>query len=97
KEQLDETRCALAMMENLDANVGRVLKRLDELKLSENTIVLYFSDNGPNTSRWNGAMKGIKGTTDEGGVRSVLFIRWPGGGIRPGTIIPELAGAIDLL
>ena len=34
--------------------VGRVLKRLDELRLSDNTIVLYFSDNGPNSWRWNG-------------------------------------------
>ncbi|MCI0536492.1 MAG: arylsulfatase, partial [Verrucomicrobiales bacterium] len=97
KELLDQTRCALAMMENLDANVGRVLKRLDELRLSESTIVLYFSDNGPNAWRWNGGMKGIKGSTDEGGVRSVLFMRWPGGGIRPGTVVREIAGAIDVL
>jgi arylsulfatase A-like enzyme len=97
REVLDETRCALAMVENLDWNVGRVLKRLDELKLSDNTIVLYFSDNGPNTWRWNGGMKGIKGSTDEGGVRSVCVFRWPRGGIRAGAVIPEIAGAIDLL
>jgi arylsulfatase A-like enzyme len=97
RERLDETRCALAMMENLDFNVGRVLKRLEELGLSENTIVIYFSDNGPNTARWNGGLKGIKGSTDEGGVRSVFFIRWPAGGIRPGTVIRPSTGAIDLL
>jgi arylsulfatase A-like enzyme len=97
KEQLDQTRCALAMMENLDANVGRVLKRLDELKLSDNTIVIYFSDNGPNAWRWNGGMKGIKGSVDEGGLHSVFFIRWPAGGIRPGTVVKEITGAIDLL
>ncbi len=97
KEVLDETRCALAMVENLDWNVGRVLKRLDELKLADNTIVIYFSDNGPNTWRWNGGMKGRKGSTDEGGVRSVFFIRWPGGGIQAGTVVKEIAGAIDLL
>jgi arylsulfatase A-like enzyme len=96
-EQLDETRCALAMVENLDWNVGRVLQRLDELKLAANTIVIYFSDNGPNSWRWNGGMKGRKGTTDEGGVRSTFFIRWPGGGIQPGTVVREIAGAIDLL
>jgi len=97
REQLDQTRCALAMMENLDANVGRVLQRLDELKLSDDTIVIYFSDNGPNGHRWTGGMKGTKGTVDEGGVRSVFFIRWPGGGIKPGTVVKEIAGAIDLL
>jgi arylsulfatase A-like enzyme len=97
REQLDQTRCALAMMENLDANVGRVLKRLDDLKLADNTIVVYFSDNGPNAWRWNGGMKGIKGSTDEGGVRSVFFLRWPAGGIRPGKVVREITGAIDLL
>jgi len=97
REQIDQTRCALAMMENLDANVGRVLQRLDALNLSSNTVVIYFSDNGPNGARWNGGMKGTKGSTDEGGVRSVCFIRWPGGGVRAGTIVREIAGAIDLL
>ena len=96
KEDLAITRCALAMMENLDANVGRVLKHLDELKLSENTIVIYFSDNGPNSARWNGGMKGRKGTTDEGGVRSVCFLRWPGK-IRQGHVVKEITAAIDLL
>jgi arylsulfatase A-like enzyme len=95
-EELPETRCALAMCENIDANVGRVLRRLEELKLSDNTIVLYFSDNGPNTWRWNGGMKGRKGSTDEGGVRAPLLVRWPGK-IQPGTTVRAIAGAIDLL
>ena len=96
KEDLSVTRCALAMMENLDANVGRVLKRLDEMKLSENTIVIYFSDNGPNSARWNDGMKGRKGSTEEGGVRSVCFLRWPGK-IQKGMVVKEITGAIDLL
>jgi arylsulfatase A-like enzyme len=96
QEKLDETRCALAMIENQDANVGRVLARLDELKLSENTIVLYFSDNGPNSWRFNGGMKGRKGSTDEGGVRSTCFLRWPAK-LPAGHVVPQIAGAIDLL
>lgn len=95
-ERLDETRCALAMIENQDANVGRVLSKLDELKLTQNTIVLYFSDNGPNTPRWTGGMKGRKGSTDEGGVRSTCFIRWPAKLPKDRTV-KEIAGAIDLL
>jgi arylsulfatase A-like enzyme len=97
REQVDQTRCALAMMENLDDNVGRVLQRLDALNLSSDTIVICFSDNGPNGARWNGGMKGTKASTDEGGVRSACFIRWPGGGIPAGTVVREIAGAIDLL
>jgi len=96
RETVDITRCALAMCENIDWNVGRVLQRLDEWKLADNTVVIYFSDNGPNSFRWNGGMKGRKGSTDEGGVRSPLLIRAPGK-IRPGTIVREIAGAIDLL
>ncbi len=96
QEVLDETRCALAMIENQDANVGRVLAKLDELKLAENTIVLYFSDNGPNSWRWNGGMKGRKATTDEGGVRSTCFLRWPAR-LPADHTVTQIAGAIDLL
>jgi arylsulfatase A-like enzyme len=96
KEELDKTRCALAMCENIDWNVGRVLRQLDKLKLAENTIVIYFSDNGPNSWRWNDGMKGRKGSTDEGGNRVPCLVRWPGH-IKPGTKILQIAGAIDLL
>jgi arylsulfatase A-like enzyme len=95
-ENIDETRCALAMIENQDMNVGRVLRRLKELQLSDNTIVLYFSDNGPNTFRWTGGMKGKKGGTNEGSVRSVCFMRWPAR-LQAGRVISQIAGAIDLL
>lgn len=95
REQLAETRAALAMVENQDRNVGRILTQLKTLNLEADTLVVYFSDNGPNSARWNGAMKGIKGSTDEGGVRSPLFIRWPGR-ITAGTTVAPIAGAIDL-
>ncbi|MEQ1829505.1 MAG: arylsulfatase [Pirellula sp.] len=96
EEVTDETRCALAMIENQDINVGRVLSRLKDLKLDDNTIVLYFSDNGPNTNRWTGGMKGKKGGTNEGSVRSVCYWRWPKK-LAPGRVVPQIAGAIDLL
>jgi arylsulfatase A-like enzyme len=95
-EDLAVTRCVLAMCENIDWNVGRLLRKLDELRLSDNTIVIYFSDNGPNSWRWNGGMKGRKGSTDEGGVRVPFLIRWPGR-IKAGATVREIAGAIDLL
>jgi arylsulfatase A-like enzyme len=95
-EDVRFTRAALAMCENIDWNVGRLLARLDDLKLAADTIVIYFSDNGPNSWRWNGGMKGRKGSTDEGGVRAPFLIRWPGR-IPAGAKIPQIAGAIDLL
>jgi hypothetical protein len=84
------------MCENIDWNVGRVLGEIDKLGLKNNTIVVYFSDNGPNSWRWNGGMKGRKGTLDEGGLRVPMLIRWPGR-IAAGRRIPQIAGAIDLL
>lgn len=58
EEDIPFTRAALAMCENIDWNVGRIMDKLKESGLEENTIVLYFSDNGPNGWRWNGGMKG---------------------------------------
>ncbi|HEX3871190.1 MAG TPA: sulfatase-like hydrolase/transferase, partial [Pirellulales bacterium] len=95
-EDLEFTRAALAMCENIDWNVGRLLEKLDALKISDRTIVLYFCDNGPNGWRWNGGMRGRKGSTDEGGVRSPMLMRWPGH-IPAGTKVTQIAGAIDLL
>lgn len=96
RENVPKTRAALAMCENIDWNVGRLLDKLDELELADETIVIYFSDNGPNGWRWNGGMRGRKGSTDEGGVRVPCLVRWPGH-IEPGTKIKEIAAAIDWL
>ena len=96
RENVGHVRAALAMCENIDWNVGRLLAKLDDLNIAEETIVVYFCDNGPNGWRWNGGMKGRKGSTDEGGVRSPLHIRWPGK-IKPGIVPLQIGAAIDLL
>lgn len=96
QEDPEVTISALAMCENIDDNVGRILKKLDDLKLAENTIVIYMTDNGPNSWRWNGDMKGRKGIAEEGGVRVPFFIRWPGI-IPSGKVINDQAAYIDIL
>ena len=58
KEDRLHLLAALAMCENIDWNVGRVLKKLDQLKVADDTIVVFFHDNGPNGNRWNGDMEG---------------------------------------
>jgi arylsulfatase A-like enzyme len=88
-------RAALAMCENIDWNVGRLLAHLEKRGIADNTIVSFFHDNGPNGARWNGGMKGRKGSTDEGGVRSPLLMRWPAK-IKPGTVIPQISSVTDL-
>ena len=96
QNQIDHTRAALAMCENIDWNVGRIIEHLKNSDLLEKTIVIYLSDNGPNGNRWNGNMKGRKGSTDEGGVRSPMIINWSGK-IPKGKIINQIASGIDLL
>jgi arylsulfatase A len=89
------TACAYAMVENIDHNTGRILQRLDDLQLRDNTIVLFLTDNGPNGKRYNGGMRGTKGSVHEGGCRVPLFVSWP----RRLTAhkVPQIAAHIDLL
>jgi len=92
----DKNACIYGMCENIDDNVGRILGKLDELNLTDNTIVIFLTDNGANGKRYNGIMRGTKGSVHEGGVRVPLFIRWPGR-LNPGTTAKQIAAHIDLL
>jgi arylsulfatase A-like enzyme len=93
---LDDTlACVYGMCENLDDNVGRLVAALDRLGLRENTILLYFGDNGPNTDRFNGGMRGQKGTTFEGGTRNILIMN--GGPVPAGGIVRPITAHIDLM
>ena len=74
----DRTAAVYAMVENLDRSVGRLLDGLEARGLAEETIVVFFGDNGPNGERFNGGMRGAKGSVHEGGVRVPCFIAWPG-------------------
>lgn len=73
----DELACVYGMVDNIDDNVGRVLAFLKKRNLEENTIVIFLTDNGPNGTRYNGVMRGIKGSAHEGGQRAPFFVRWP--------------------
>ena len=95
KEKKQHTRAALAMCENIDWNVGRIVAALEQSDQRDNTVIAYFCDNGPNGDRWNGGMKGRKGSTDEGGVRSPLFLSWPKR-LKAGKVVASNAAAIDL-
>lgn len=83
-----------------DADVGQLLDKLDELGITDNTIVMYSTDNGAETFTWPDGgttmFKGEKNTQWEGGFRVPTMIRWPGV-IEPGTVINDLAAHEDML
>jgi len=74
-----------AMIESTDQGVGRIMDKLDELGLTDNTVVFFFSDNGGvRTITSNEPLRGGKGMLYEGGILEPMFVRWPGV-VRPGT------------
>lgn len=88
-------------VEEVDWSVGQVLDTLRELKLDENTLVVFTSDNGPWLVKGQDGgsalpLRGGKGSTWEGGVREPSLAWWPGK-IAPGSVCDAVAGTIDLL
>jgi len=88
-------------IQEVDDSTGRILAVLKELKLEENTLVVFTSDNGPWESQGKdagsaGPLRGAKGSTWEGGIRVPTIARWPGK-IPAGTSNDAVLGTIDLL
>jgi arylsulfatase A-like enzyme len=79
----------------LDWSVGRVRARLKELGLDERTLVIFTSDNGPWYGGSTGGLRGMKGTSWEGGYRVPCIARWPGR-LPAGRVCDELAVTMDL-
>jgi arylsulfatase A-like enzyme len=89
------------VIEELDDSTGQVLDLLDELKIADNTIVIFTSDNGPWLAKGESGglatpLKGGKGSSHEGGQREPCIIRWPGK-IPAGKVCHEIAVNFDLM
>jgi arylsulfatase A-like enzyme len=83
------------MVEHLDQGIGRVLEMLDALDLSDNTIVVLFSDNGMfDDARTRKPLRGAKGYLYEGGIRVPMIVRWPGV-VGPGATCREVVISND--
>ncbi len=97
KEFKDKSRAGIYgdVVEELDSNIGKILRYLKENGLEQNTVVIFTSDNGP---WYNGnpgdAFRGRKGQSYEGGFRVPLIVRWPGH-IKPGAVCSEPTMNID--
>jgi arylsulfatase len=91
------TEYADGMIEH-DATVGSLLKTLDDLRIADNTIVIYTTDNGPHANTWPDAattpFRSEKNTNWEGAFRVPAFIRWPNH-IKPGSVSNEIVSGLD--
>jgi arylsulfatase A len=92
-----------AMVEHVDRSVGRIMKKLDELQLRDNTVVVFFSDNGGLRQIYTGKgpivstnepLRAEKGTLYEGGIREPMIVRWPGV-IKPGSVCNVPVSSVD--
>ena len=91
-------RVHAAMVHSLDEGVGRVLDAIDDHGIAENTLVLFFSDNGGSVGIGdNGPYRGAKGSVFEGGTRVAAAARWPGGNVEGGGRIEAPVSYIDVL
>ncbi|MCR9200076.1 MAG: arylsulfatase [Planctomycetaceae bacterium] len=97
------------MIANIDHNMGRLRQRLDDLKLTENTLLVFMTDNGTSAggkfpgltaepvAGYNAGMRGRKSCIYEGGHRVPCFVYWPAGGIGGGRDVDALTAHIDIL
>jgi arylsulfatase A-like enzyme len=98
-KSLSKTKFADSIVE-LDTRVGDLLQKLDELGLSENTVVFFTTDNGAWQDVYPDAgytpFRGTKGTVREGGNRVPAFVRWPGK-VKPRSKSDDILGGLDLM
>lgn len=98
----------LGMITNIDENMAKLIKHLDKLKLAEDTILIFTTDNGTAAGvkfdrdgtvakGFNAGMRGTKGSEYEGGHRVPFFVRWPKGGIGGGRDVKPITAHIDVL
>ena len=94
-----KTRVYGAMIAQMDRRIGDVMAKLKEQGIDDNTLVIFTSDNGGawynGIERLNAPFRGWKATFFEGGIRTPLFMRWPGA-IAPGTQRADVTGHLDI-
>jgi arylsulfatase len=73
----EDARKVYAMVSCIDENIGKLFKKLDELKIADNTLVIFMTDNGPQQFRYVAGMRGLKGSVFRGGVRVPFYLRFP--------------------
>jgi arylsulfatase A-like enzyme len=84
------------VIRELDWSVGQILETIRSLGIDDNTLVIFLSDNGPYFGGSTGGLRGMKGSTWDGGIRVPMVARWPGQ-IPAGQVNTSIAGSIDIM
>tara|TARA_B110000046_G_scaffold3758_1_gene4027 strand:- start:1967 stop:3703 length:1737 start_codon:yes stop_codon:yes gene_type:complete len=92
----EDARKIYGMVTNIDDNVGKVINKLKELKIEEETIIIFMTDNGPQQIRYNSSMKGRKGTVYNGGIRVPFYIQYSEK-FKESKVINKMSAHIDVL
>lgn len=95
RDSVQIRRAYREMVEEMDAGIGEVMQTLERLNLDENTVVLFFSDNGAARYGSNGPFRGWKGSLWEGGIR-VPALAWWKGKIEAGSSTDQMAITLDI-
>ncbi len=95
-ERKDIKNAYREMVQEMDQGIGQIVDTIEQLGLSENTMILFFSDNGANNNGDNGPLRGAKGSNWEGGHRVPLIARWKGK-IAPGAVSDDLTISLDVM
>ena len=97
--QSDKIAAFFGMITNIDDNVGKTRKLIEELGIKDNTIFVFTTDNGTASGAkvFNAGMKGKKGSAYEGGHRVPLYLHWPAGGITKQHDVKTLTHAVDIV
>lgn len=96
KINADDLARVYAMIENIDDNIGRLFAWLERERLTESTLVLFLTDNGPWAWGYNAGLRDHKTSVYEGGIRSPLLAHWPGK-LKPGVCSDRIAAHIDVM
>ncbi len=93
----EDTARLYGMVENIDDNFGRLLARLDQLGLREQTMVIFLSDNGgTGERRYDAGLRGSKSSVYEGGIRVPFFVQWPER-LKGGRTVDRIAAHVDIM
>ena len=77
KKNIQDAKKIYGMVTNIDENFGKLINRLDELKLKENTIVIFMTDNGPQQPRYVSNLRGLKSQVYNGGIKVPFYLNYP--------------------